>query len=98
MNELTREPMVQIAQVGIDLSKRLYQVHAIDAAGRVIKQRAMSPGPILRLVRRPQGRLHGGDGGVRRRAPRGAAADPYSYSRSHAGRSLMPCSTRQTSM
>jgi transposase len=35
--------MAQVVQVGVDLSKRSYQVHAIDAAGCVIERRATTP-------------------------------------------------------
>ena len=40
MTEITRE---LIARVGVDLSKRLYQVHAVDGAGRTVLARAMAP-------------------------------------------------------
>jgi transposase len=39
MAEITRAP---VARVGVDLSKRVYQVHAVDRAGRVLLARAMS--------------------------------------------------------
>lgn len=38
MTEITRAP---IARVGVDLSKRVYQVHAVDRAGRVVLAKAM---------------------------------------------------------
>jgi len=38
MKEITRAP---VARVGVDLSKRVYQVHAVDAQGRVVLARAM---------------------------------------------------------
>jgi transposase len=40
MTEITRSA---VARVGVDLSKRAYQVHALDRAGRVLLARAMSP-------------------------------------------------------
>jgi transposase len=40
MTEITRSA---VARVGVDLSKRAYQVHAVDRAGRVLLARAMSP-------------------------------------------------------
>jgi transposase len=40
MTEITR-PM--IARVGVDLSKRVYQVHAVDRAERVVLAKAMAP-------------------------------------------------------
>lgn len=39
MTEITRAP---VARVGVDLSKRVYQVHAVDAQGRVALTKAMS--------------------------------------------------------
>jgi transposase len=40
MVEITR---ALIARVGVDLSKRVYQVHAVDRAGRVVLAKAMAP-------------------------------------------------------
>lgn len=40
MAEITRSA---VARVGVDLSKRVYQVHAVDRAGHVVLARAMSP-------------------------------------------------------
>ena len=39
MTEITR---ALIARVGVDLSKRVYQVHAVDKSGRVVLTRALS--------------------------------------------------------
>jgi transposase len=39
MAEITR---TAIARVGVDLSKRVYQVHAVDRSGRVVRARQMS--------------------------------------------------------
>ena len=41
MSEVTR---ALIARVGVDLSKRVLQVHAVDRAGRVMVARPMAPG------------------------------------------------------
>ena len=38
MTEITRAP---VARVGVDLSKRVYQVHAVDGQGRTVLARAM---------------------------------------------------------
>ncbi|KQP23480.1 IS110 family transposase [Pseudorhodoferax sp. Leaf267] len=38
MTEITRAPVVR---VGVDLSKRIYQVHAVDVQGRVVLAKAM---------------------------------------------------------
>jgi transposase len=40
MQEITR---TQLARVGVDLSKRVFHVHAVDRAGRVALNKAMSP-------------------------------------------------------
>jgi transposase len=40
MAEITRG---LIARVGVDLSKRVYQVHAVERSGRVVQAKAMSP-------------------------------------------------------
>jgi transposase len=40
MAEITRAP---VARVGVDLSKRVFQVHAVDRSGRVVQGKAMSP-------------------------------------------------------
>lgn len=40
MTQITRAP---VARVGVDLSKRVYQVHAVDRSGRVVQVKAMSP-------------------------------------------------------
>ena len=40
MAEVTRG---EAARVGVDLSKRVFQVHAVDRAGRVVMARPLSP-------------------------------------------------------
>jgi transposase len=40
MAEITR---ALVARVGVDLSKRVFQVHAVDRSGRLVQARAMSP-------------------------------------------------------
>lgn len=40
MAEITR---AAVMRVGVDLSKRLYQVHAVDRAGRVVLAKALAP-------------------------------------------------------
>ena len=39
MNEIARAP---IARVGVDLAKRVIQVHAVDAGGRVVLSKALA--------------------------------------------------------
>jgi transposase len=40
MTEITRAP---VARVGVDLSKRVYQVHAVDRSGHVLVAKPMAP-------------------------------------------------------
>ena len=40
MSEITR---ALISRVGVDLSKRVFQVHAVDRSGRLLLAKAMSP-------------------------------------------------------
>ena len=43
MSEITRGEVVrQIVRVGVDLAKRVIQVHAVDAAGRVVAAKALA--------------------------------------------------------
>lgn len=40
MAEITRSA---VARVGVDLSKRVFQVHAVDRSGRLVVAKPMSP-------------------------------------------------------
>ena len=40
-----------VARVGVDLSKRVYQVHAVDRSGKVLLAKAMSPERFLAWCR-----------------------------------------------
>lgn len=40
-----------VARVGVDLSKRVYQVHAVDRTGKVLLAKAMSPERFLTWCR-----------------------------------------------
>ena len=43
MSEITRGEIVrQIVRVGVDLAKRVIQVHAVDAASRVVAAKALA--------------------------------------------------------
>lgn len=70
MAEITRAP---VARVGVDLSKRVYQVHAVDAQERAVFAKTPAGGSLLCTVRRVASGLHRGHGDLRRRAP----CDPY---------------------
>ena len=37
----------QVARVGVDLSKRVYQVHAVDRSGKVVFAKPVSPERFL---------------------------------------------------
>ena len=39
---MTEIPRTAVGRVGVDLSKRVFQVHAVDRAGRVVLAKAMS--------------------------------------------------------
>ena len=47
MTEITRSA---VARVGVDLSKRVYQVHAVDRAGHVVWARAMVPARFAQRI------------------------------------------------
>ncbi len=40
----------QIVRVGVDLAKRVIQVHAVDAAGRVVTRAGSDPRQVPALV------------------------------------------------
>lgn len=40
--------MTEITTIGLDLAKTVYQVHGVDAAGRVVARRALRRGQVLR--------------------------------------------------
>jgi transposase len=42
MTEVARTSLAQIARVGVDLSKRVYQVHAVDRSGQTVLAKAFS--------------------------------------------------------
>ncbi|TIU22228.1 MAG: IS110 family transposase, partial [Mesorhizobium sp.] len=46
MNNITTE-LSAVATIGLDLAKHVFQVHAIDAAGRVVTTRALRRKDVL---------------------------------------------------
>lgn len=65
-----REVMAEItwrlvARIGVALSKRVYQVHAVDRSGRVLMGQVVVARAFLGVVRRVACRLPGGDGSLR---------------------------------
>ena len=63
--------MGEVSTIGLDLAKSVFQAHGADASGSgpVPQEAAAAPG--AHVLRRPAA-LHGGDGGLRQRAPLGA--------------------------
>ena len=41
MSEITRAQFGVVTRVGVDLAKRVIQVHAVDEAGRVVAAKAL---------------------------------------------------------
>src|SRR6185312_14723923 len=47
-NQLTREPsMKEVSTVGVDIAKKVFQVHAVDRAGAVSVRCALRRGQVL---------------------------------------------------
>ena len=65
---------MQITTVGLDLAKRIFQVHAVDASGDVVVRKALAPiassGVLLQVATLPD--RHGG---VRHIASLGSRVD-----------------------
>jgi transposase len=41
--------MIEISTIGLDLAKNVFQVHGVDAAGRVVLQRQLRRGAVDRF-------------------------------------------------
>ena len=63
---------MQVTTVGLDLAKRIFQVHGVDAAGKVVIRRKLQRIRDRRLLRRSSG-LPGGDRSMRYRTSLGPA-------------------------
>src|SRR5258708_40005188 len=60
-NQLEREPsMKEVSTVGLDLAKKVFQVHGVDARGTVVVRRALRRSQLLAWV----AKLPRGLGGV----------------------------------
>ena len=55
--------LTAVTRVGLDLAKKVFQVHAVDAKGEVVVARKVDARPARRLLRRV-GAVRGGDGGL----------------------------------
>lgn len=44
---LRRSPIEQITTIGLDIAKHVFQVHGIDAAGKVLIRRKLRRGEVL---------------------------------------------------
>lgn len=64
----------EIAIVGLDLAKNVFQVHAIGADGAVLVRRKLRRAEVIGLLHRPS-KLRGRHGSVRIGAPLGSRAD-----------------------
>jgi hypothetical protein len=60
-----------VTRVGLDLAKRVFQVHAVDAKGEIVVVRRLTRNQLVPFF----AALRGGDGGVRLGASLGAGAD-----------------------
>jgi transposase len=68
------ENLTSVTRVGLDLAKRVFQVHAVDAMGEIVAARKLASRPARRLFLRASA-VSGGDGGMLFGAPLGADAD-----------------------
>ena len=55
--------LTAVTRVGLDLAKKVFQVHAVDAKGEIVVARKLDAWPARRLFRRAAA-VRGGDGGV----------------------------------
>ena len=59
--------MGEVSTIGLDLAKNVFQVHGIDAAGRVLVRRQLRRGEVLGVFREAAA-LPGRHGGLRHRS------------------------------
>jgi hypothetical protein len=64
------ENLTSVTRVGLDLAKRVFQVHAVDATGEIVAARKLAARPARRLFLRASA-VSGGDGGMFLGAPFG---------------------------
>ena len=62
-----------VTRVGLDLAKRVFQVHAVDAKGEIVVARKLTRSQLIPFFRQAAA-VRGGDGGVLFGASLGAAA------------------------
>ena len=55
--------MTEVTTIGLDLAKNVFQVHGVDAAGRVLMRRALRRSQVLAFFRQSAA-LPGRHGGV----------------------------------
>jgi transposase len=60
-----------VTRVGLDLAKRAFQVHAVDAKDEIVAARKLTRNQLVPIWRAAA--MHGGDGGVRLGASLGRA-------------------------
>ena len=66
---------MQVTTIGLDIAKNVFQVHGVDAHGRVVLRRRLSRSQGAGVLRQPAA-LPGRPRGRRRGASLGARADP----------------------
>src|SRR5271154_1585066 len=75
-----------VTRVGLDLAKRVFQVHAVDAKREIVVRAQAHARPAHPVFRRAAA-VCGGDGGVRLGASLGAGADrTWARSEAHSAR------------
>ena len=65
---------MQITTIGLDLAKHWFQVHGVDAAGKVVVKRRLRRAEVVEFLR-DAGAVSRRHGGLRDGAPLGARAD-----------------------
>ena len=63
-----------VTRVGLDLAKRVFQVHAVDAKGEIVVARKLTRNQLIPFFAALPA-MRGGDGGVRLGASLGAGSD-----------------------
>ena len=64
--------MAKVSMIGVDLAKNVFQVHGVDAAGKVVVRRQLQRRQMEKFFAELPPRRGGGDGGVRWRASLGS--------------------------
>ena len=68
---------MSISMIGLDTAKSVFQIHGVNETGKVEIKRKIAPQRVDRILRETR-KLHGGDGGLWRRASPGHVCSPAS--------------------